>query len=68
MKIKLSKSQWEFLGVKAGWLKSDLEVEAKKKKKKWDPNPWAVCNSNIDKDKNPEKFERCVMDVKEKQK
>jgi len=39
-------------------------VEAKKK---WNPNPWAVCNKNVDKDKNPEKYERCVMDVKKKQ-
>ena len=29
MKIKLSKSQWEFIGEKAGW----INIEAKKKKK-----------------------------------
>lgn len=47
---------------------NDLTVEAKKKsKKKYDPNPWAVCNTTVDKDKDPEKFERCVMDVKKKQ-
>jgi hypothetical protein len=39
-----------------------------KKKKKWNPNPWAVCFSKIDKKKNPEKAERCIMHVKEKQK
>ena len=39
-----------------------------KKKKKWDPNPWAVCMSNISKKDEPDKFERCVMDVKKKQK
>lgn len=38
------------------------------KKKKWDPNPWAVCHTTVDKEKNPEKYERCVQDVKKKQK
>ena len=38
------------------------------KKEEWDPNPWAVCSKNINKKKNPEKHERCVMDVKKKQK
>ena len=38
-----------------------------KKKKDWDPNPWAVCHTTVDKDKDPEKFERCVQDVKKKQ-
>ncbi|KKL70333.1 hypothetical protein LCGC14_2105960 [marine sediment metagenome] len=37
------------------------------KKKDWDPNPWAICNSKINKDEEPEKFERCIMHVKEKQ-
>ena len=37
-------------------------------KKKWNPNPWAVCNTTVDKEKDPEKFERCVQDVKKKQK
>jgi hypothetical protein len=32
MKIKLSKSQWEAIGLRAGWIKNDLSVEAKKKK------------------------------------
>lgn len=61
--IKMSKTDWEKIGIQAGWI-----TEAKKKKKKWNPNPWAVCNSTVGKDKDPEKFERCVMDVKEKQK
>jgi len=39
----------------------------KKKKKKWDPNPWAVCHTTVNKDKNPEKYERCVMKVKKQQ-
>jgi len=41
--------------------------KSKGKKKKWDPNPWAVCHTTVDKDKDPEKFERCVQDVKKKQ-
>jgi len=43
-------------------------VKLAKEKEEWDPNPWAVCNSKIDKDEEPAKFERCVMHVKEKQK
>jgi len=39
----------------------------KKQKKDWDPNPWAVCHTTVDKDKDPEKYERCVRDVKSKQ-
>jgi len=38
------------------------------KKKKWDPNPWAVCHSTVDKDDDPKKFESCVKKVKKKQK
>ena len=60
MKIKISKSQWEEMGKKAGW----IDVEAKKKAK----NPWAICHTTVDKDKNPEKYERCVQDIKRKQK
>lgn len=37
------------------------------KKKDWDPNPWAVCHTSVDKDKDPEKFERCVQKIKKKQ-
>ena len=40
----------------------------KKKKKEWDPNPWAVCHTTVDEDKDPEKFERCVKKVKKQQK
>jgi hypothetical protein len=29
-------------------------------------NPWAICHSTVDSKKNPEKFEKCVMNVKEK--
>ena len=31
-------------------------------------NPFAVCHSRIDKKKNPDKWERCVMDIKDKNK
>jgi len=43
-----------------------LVAEAKKKKKKYDPNPWAVCTKSVGRDKK-DKYERCVMDVKKKQ-
>ncbi len=33
------------------------------KKKEWDPNPWAVCHKTVDKDEDPEKYERCVKKV-----
>ncbi|MCF7796056.1 hypothetical protein K9M42_03100 [Patescibacteria group bacterium] len=39
-----------------------------KKKEKWDPNPWAVCHTTVDKDEEPKKFEECVLDVKKQQK
>jgi hypothetical protein len=39
-------------------------VEAKKKGKP--VNPWAVCHTTVDKDENPDKYERCVMNVKAK--
>jgi len=29
-------------------------------------NPWAVCSDNIDKEKEPEKHERCVQHIKDK--
>ena len=50
-----------------------MEIISKKKKKKnkkknWDPNPWAVCHTTVDKDKDPEKYERCVQKVKKQQK
>lgn len=40
----------------------------KKNKDKWNPNPWAICNSNPKVKKDSEKFERCVQKVKRKQK
>lgn len=47
--------------------KKYIEAKKKGKKKDWGPNPWAVCHTTVDKDKEPEKFERCVQDVKKKQ-
>ena len=38
------------------------------KKKKWDPNPWAVCHTTVNKDENPKKYESCVKKIKKKQK
>jgi hypothetical protein len=29
-------------------------------------NPWAVCHTTVDKDEDPDKYERCVQHVKEK--
>jgi hypothetical protein len=46
--------------------------EAKKQKgvtyegKHYDTNPWAVCHTTVDKKEDPDKYERCVQDVKEK--
>ena len=42
-------------------------IKLAKKKKDWDPNPWAVCHTTVDSDEEPEKFERCVKKVKKKQ-
>ena len=58
--VTLTQKDWEKIGNEMGW----MEVEAKKKGKA--VNPWAVCHTKVDKDKNPEKYERCVMDVKSK--
>lgn len=37
-----------------------------KKKKEWNPNPWAVCTKSVGRE-DADKYERCVMDVKDKQ-
>jgi len=57
--LKMKKAEWEEIGKKF------KEVEAKKKGK---VNPWAVCHTTVDKKKDPDKYERCVMEVKEKHK
>ena len=31
-------------------------------------NPWAVCNTTVDKEKDPEKYEKCVLKIKKKNK
>ena len=58
--LQMTKAEWAKMGQDNGW----MSAEAKKKGKK--VNPWAVCHTTVDKDKDPEKYERCVMDVKEK--
>jgi hypothetical protein len=56
-----------------------LQKTAKKKKKKkkgpfhyegesFSTNPFAVCNKNISKKEEPEKWEKCVHHVKDKSK
>jgi hypothetical protein len=30
------------------------------------PNPFAICHTTVDKDKNPKKYDRCVNEVSEK--
>jgi len=47
--------------------KKDKKDSKKKDSDDWDTNPWAVCHTTVDKDKDPEKYERCVQQVKEKQ-
>ena len=41
---------------------------AKDKAEDFDVNPWAVCHTTVDKDEDPEKYERCVKKVKNKNK
>jgi len=48
-------------------VKKNREKKTTAKKKEYKYNPWAVCNSRIDKDKEPEKYERCVQKVKKQQ-
>jgi len=39
---------------------------AKDKAEDFDVNPWAVCHTTVDKEKDPEKYEKCVLKVKQK--
>ena len=64
--VKLSQNDWINIGIKAGWMKEDNIVEAKKKKK-WKQNPWAICTNSVGRE-DKEKLERCIMDVKKNQK
>ena len=45
----------------------EASIRTAKKKKEYKYNPWAVCNVTVDKEKDPEKYERCVKKVKEQQ-
>jgi len=69
--LQMTRTEWEEIGEDSGWITCTPDAEksvwrvAKRKSKK--VNPWAVCNESVGKKENPEKFERCVMDVKEKQ-
>ena len=46
------------------WFK---QAKSRKKKRDWNPNPWAVCTKSVGRD-DADKYERCVVDVKDKQK
>jgi len=59
--------EWDSIRGKSVMASEKKTKKKNGKKKDWDPNPWAVCNTTVDKDKDPEKFERCVQDVKKKQ-
>ncbi len=48
------------------WYKQAKKGKNSKGGKEWNPNPWAVCTKSVGRD-DPKKYERCVMDVKEKQ-
>ena len=75
-KLRITHKEWETLGDQQGWIEDnildDIHSAAEKsiwrvaKKKGKKVNPWAVCNKSVGKKENPEKFERCVMDVKAK--
>ncbi|MFW6009453.1 MAG: hypothetical protein ACOCP8_09345 [archaeon] len=43
------------------------QSDSKKEEEQWDVNPWAVCHTTVDKDKDPKKYERCVKKVKKQQ-
>ena len=63
--INVSKGKYHHPETKAS-NETNLTVEAKKKKN-WNPNPWAVCEKSVGSKEDPEKFERCVKEVKKKQ-
>jgi hypothetical protein len=52
-------------GINVSMTETDGEMEEgkKKKTKKTEPNPWAICHSQVG-PKKTRKFERCVMAVK----
>ena len=55
---------WERAPVEKSASADGMVVEAKRKKGK-PVNPWAVCTKSVGRD-DPDKYERCVLDVKEK--
>ena len=61
--LRMTKQEWLNIGLKF--------EEAKKKKggkkKEWDPNPWAICNTSVG-TKKTKKRERCIQHVKDQQK
>lgn len=59
--------EWDRMRGKSVTASGNKTKKKKGKKKEWDPNPWAVCEVSVGKKENPEKFERCVMDVKKNQ-
>lgn len=60
--LQLTESDWLHIGKVAGWFIVDA-----KKKKTWIYNPFAVCTKSVGRE-DKAKYERCVMDVKKKQK
>ncbi len=55
--------------LKGGFNLNDHKIAEEKgvtyKGKEYEYNPWAVCHTTVDKDKDPAKYERCVRHVKE---
>ena len=45
----------------------EASIHTAKKKKEYKYNPYAICNTTVDKEKDPEKYERCVKKVKDRQ-
>lgn len=62
-KLVMTRSEWEQIGLKF----EEAKKKKTKKSKDYKYNPWAVCQTTVGKKENPEKFERCVKDVKKKQ-
>ena len=65
MRIKLSKSQWELIGTKTGWLNSEAKKKKAKKGKKKSPLQHGFVNQCIkeNKDKsNPGAYCASIVD------
>ena len=61
---KLDKKSFNLSHHKTAKEKGPFEYKGKK----YETNPFAVCHKNVDKDEEPNKYERCTMHVKEKSK